>query len=104
MTMADAHIAARRSKRIPKIVAPVDCIDLIGWFWDIRSFIGGVDNPDPVTMREIRDWQDHSYIIMDKWQRDAVFEMDRALRRGYMNSVKFHMKRHAGRSKGKTDG
>lgn len=64
---------------------------LIGYFNNIRSFAGVIDNP--ITMAAIKDWQDHTHVNLDKWERDAVFAMDAALRRSYADVVKYHAQR-----------
>lgn len=67
---------------------PANHIHLVKYFWDIRSQAGIVDNI--VSMSTIRDWQDHTGITLERWERDAVFEMDRAFRSAHYNVVKYH--------------
>lgn len=58
------------------------------YFSAIRQFAGGIDNV--LTMDHIEQWQRHSGIVLLRWERDAVFGMDRSYRQGYNYAVKFH--------------
>lgn len=53
------------------------------------------DIEKPITMDIIRGWQDHTYVKLDRWERDGIFVMDAALRRSYHDVVKFHAQRDA---------
>lgn len=97
--MADSYELRGWSNRVPKITVPMESAHLVEQFWDVRAFIGGLDESRPMNITDIEMWQRHSNYVLEHWERNALFEMDRALRRGYNNSVKFHMKRHAGKKK-----
>lgn len=97
--MADSYELRGWSNRVPVIRPPIESSHLIEQFWAVRAFIGGIDAERPMNMSDIEMWQRHSHYALEDWERKALFEMDRALRRGYHNSVKFHMKRHAGKKK-----
>lgn len=71
---------------------------MIAYFWEIRETIGFVDSR-PANMNDITLWQSHSNVTLDKWERDAIFAMDRGLRQGYANSVKFGNEREQSKVK-----
>lgn len=50
-----------------------------------------IDNP--LNMAIITDWQSHSHVRLERWERDCLFAMDRAFRRSYNDVVAFHAKR-----------
>lgn len=74
--------------KVPDLTPPFRCRGLIAYFNDIRSRVGVIDNP--MTMAAIRDWQEHTGIVLDRWERDCMFAMDRALRHSYGEVVKYH--------------
>ena len=76
---------------IPEIKPPRNCVGLIAYFNELRSFCGSIDNV--MDMGIIEKWQRHSGIVLSHWEREAMFSMDRALRRSYSDVIKFHAKR-----------
>jgi len=64
---------------------------LIQYFNSARSFAGVIDNP--LTMSVLEEWQRHTYVTLDRWERECLFAMDRALRRSYSDVVKYHGER-----------
>lgn len=64
---------------------------MVQYFNDARSFAGIIDNP--MTMDTLQGWQEHTGIILERWERDCLFAMDRAFRRAYNDVVKYHAKR-----------
>lgn len=72
---------------------PFRCADLIGAFYDIRSFAGVIDNP--VTMTMIKEWQEHTDMTLKKWERNCIFAMDRAFRLAHSDVLKYHAERDA---------
>ena len=67
---------------------PAHAGGLIQYFSNIRSFIGDVEKP--MTMGVIDDWQRHTYVNLERWERECLFAMDRALRHAYTGVVKYH--------------
>lgn len=82
---------AGAGKDIKEVLPPPDFSHYLDWFWEVRDLCGGVDNP--IRMGIIEEWQRHSGIALQRWERDALFAMDRAFRRGYSDVLKWHMKR-----------
>ena len=76
---------------VPIIKPPVRATSLIAYFNELREFCGSID--DVLTMDIIEQWQRHSYVRLDKWERDCMFAMDRVLRHSYSDVLKFHAKR-----------
>jgi len=64
---------------------------LVEWFWNIRGFCGSYENV--MTPDIVRQWQDHEYITLEKWERDCIFGMDRAFRHAYSDVILWHGKR-----------
>lgn len=52
-----------------------------------------VDNP--ITMAVIKDWEEHTYVKLERWERECIFAMDRAFRRAYSDVLKYHSDRDA---------
>ena len=50
-------------------------------------------------MAIIEDWQRHTYVTLERWERECLFAMDRALRRSYSDVVKYHAERKPIKSK-----
>lgn len=91
LTRAQFLEYARQGSKVPDLTAPFRCLGLIGYYNNIRSFAGVIDNP--VTMSVILDWQKHTNVSLEKWERDSIFAMDAALRRSYADVVKYHAQR-----------
>lgn len=51
------------------------------------------DIEKPINMADIENWQRHRAITLERWERDCMFVMDRALRHSYADVVKWHSKR-----------
>lgn len=51
------------------------------------------DIEQPINMSDIENWQRHRSITLERWERDCMFIMDRALRHSYADVVKWHSKR-----------
>jgi len=81
----------RKGDKVPDIKPPFDCMGLIQYFNSARSFAGVIDNP--LTMSVLEEWQRHTYVTLDRWERECLFAMDRALRRSYSDVVKYHADR-----------
>lgn len=64
---------------------------LAQYFNSLRSFTGVIDNP--MTMGVVKDWQEHTYVRLERWERDCMFAMDRSFRRAYGDVVSFHASR-----------
>lgn len=78
----------RKGDRVPDLNPPSRCIGLIQYYNSARSFAGVIDNP--LTMSVIEEWQRHTYVQLDRWERECLFAMDRALRHAYSEVVKYH--------------
>lgn len=76
---------------VPDLSPPYNCIGIIEYFNNARSFAGVIDNP--LTMDIIDGWERHTYIKLERWERECLFAMDRALRRSYSDVVKYHAER-----------
>lgn len=50
--------------------------------------VGDVEKP--IRMSDIEDWQRHTYIKLERWERECVFLMDAAFRRAYSDVVRYH--------------
>jgi len=81
----------KKGDRVPDLRVPSQCQGLIQYYNNARSFAGVIDNP--LTMSVIKDWQDHTYVSLDRWERECLFAMDRALRRSYSDVLKYHATR-----------
>lgn len=64
---------------------------MIQYFNDARSFAGVIDNP--MDMSVLEGWQRHTGVVLERWERDCLFHMDRALRRSYSDVIKYHAQR-----------
>lgn len=91
MTRAEYLRHAHAGHKVPDLTIPYRCNGLIQYFHNVRSFAGVIDNP--ITMSVIKDWQDHTYVTLQRWERDCIFAMDRAFRRAYNDVVKYHSTR-----------
>lgn len=80
-----------RRSLIPDLRFDHDCAAVSDYFFEARRLIDGIDNV--LTMDHIEQWQKHSGIVLLRWEREAVFAMDRAYRQGYRSAVEFHHKR-----------
>jgi hypothetical protein len=76
---------------VPVIDCPVDHRVMVSRFNELRAFVGDIDKP--LNMGVVLDWQMHSGIKLERWERDCMFSMCRALRHAYSDVLKFHMKR-----------
>ncbi len=76
---------------VPSVDVPVDLIQYIGFFWEIRGFVG--DPESPMTPRHIAEWSSHTYNTLQKFERDFMFSMDRAFRHERAEVVEFHTNR-----------
>lgn len=85
------HEFAGMHEEVPDLTPEPICRALTEYFYDIRRFCDTIDNK--MTMAHIEQWQRHSYVVLRRWEREAMFVMDAALRRGYSSAVKFHAKR-----------
>lgn len=85
------HEFAGMEDEVPELNPEPVCRALVAYFYDVRRFCGIIDNT--MTMDHIEQWQRHTYVILRRWEREAMFVMDSALRRGYSSAVKFHAKR-----------
>ena len=88
LTKADLWVYTHREAEIPDTDVPIDLMQYMGFFWEIRGFVG---DPDlPMTPRHIAEWSQHSYNNMQKFEREFMFDMDRAFRHERAEVVKFH--------------
>lgn len=92
----------RAAHKVPNLDPPQRIAPMIQYFNDARSFAGVIDNP--MTMDVIDGWQRHTGVTLDRWERDCLFAMDRALRRSYSDVLKYHAEWDAGRAKAKKRG
>ena len=69
----------------------IDYMQYLGWFWDAREFCGSYENV--MTPDLLNQWQGHSYTVLQRWERDLIFGMDRAFRHAYSDVLQYHMKR-----------
>jgi len=93
MTRAEFLRHARQPGKIPDLTMPSRCAGLIQYFYAIRNLTGIIDNP--LTMAVIKDWQEHTYVELERWERECIFAMDRAFRRSYSDVLKYHAERDA---------
>lgn len=91
MSRADLMKYTNQGGNIPEVDIPFDGLEYYHSFWDIRDMIGDPDKP--VNMSAIREWQDHTYRKLDKFERDFIFKMDRAFRHSRIEVLKYHEKR-----------
>lgn len=91
MTRAEYLRHAHAHKKIPSMDYPAKYSGLIGYFNAIRQLAGITDNP--ITMATIKDWQSHSCVELERWERDCIFAMDRAFRRACSDVIKYHAAR-----------
>ena len=91
MTRAEYLKYAKQAAKIPDLNPPARCVGLIQYFNSARSFAGVIDNP--LTMSVIEEWQRHTYVTLERWERECIFAMDRALRRSYSDVLKYHASR-----------
>lgn len=61
------------------------------YYNSIRSLMESSEKP--ITMAVIKDWQEHTYVLLERWERDVIFAMDRAFRRAYADVLRFHSER-----------
>lgn len=99
MTRAEFAKYRHAAHIVPDLEPNARCIGLISYFNNIRSFAGVVDNP--LTMDIIEGWQRHTYVTLNRWERDCMFAMDRAFRHAYGNVLKYHADRPQVGVKGK---
>lgn len=76
---------------IPESSLSIDYVDRLNQFFEIRNICGSVENP--VTLDIIKQWESHSYVTFQKWERDAILHMDRTLRHAHGEVVKYHSTR-----------
>lgn len=81
----------KKGNLVPDTKPPSRCSGLIQYYNNARSFAGVIDNP--LTMSVIKDWQEHTYVSLDRWERECLFAMDRALRRSYSDVLRYHASR-----------
>lgn len=81
----------KKGNLVPDTKPPSRCQGLIQYYNNARSFAGVIDNP--LTMSVIKDWQEHTYVSLDRWERECLFAMDRALRRSYSDVLRYHASR-----------
>ncbi len=91
MSKADLLKYIHSSEPIPEVDIPIEGVEYWHNFWDIRNLVG--DPEKPVTFAIIDDWQRHTYNVMQKYERDFIFAMDRAFRHGRIEMLKYHAKR-----------
>ncbi len=60
-------------------------------FWSIRGICGAEENP--ITPDILDQWCRHDYCDFERWERQALFDMDKALRQSSGEVVKFHSER-----------
>lgn len=97
MTRAEFLRHVRQPGKIPDLTMPSRCAGLIQYFYAVRNLAGVIDNP--LTMRVVRDLEDHSDVRFAKWERECLFAMDRAFRRSYSDVLKYHAERDAAKNK-----
>lgn len=61
---------------------------LVQYFHAIRAAIGDPDKS--IRMSDIEDWQRHTYVTLERWERECLFRMDGAFRRAYGAVVRYH--------------
>lgn len=88
ISKADIYRYRRAAGRIPDLSPPLRGIGLIQYFNNIRGIIGDPDKP--IRMADFEDWQRHTYITLDRWERECLFQMDAAFRRAYGGVLKYH--------------
>lgn len=66
-------------------------LGLIQYFNNLRAFTGVIDNP--MNMSIVLDWQKHTHINLERWERECLFAMDRAFRRSYSEVLSYHVGR-----------
>lgn len=81
----------RKGSKVPDTSQPMRCSGLIAYYNSARSFAGVIDNP--LSMSVIEEWQRHTYVSLERWERECLFAMDRALRRAYSDVVRYHGER-----------
>lgn len=91
MTRAEFLRHAHAAHKIPDLAPPRHLTGVLQYFNNIRSFAGVTDNP--ITMGVIKDWQDHTYVQLERWERECIFAMDRAFRRACADVLKYHSSR-----------
>lgn len=74
---------------------------MVGYFTDIRSQAGYIDTP--LNMSIIEGWQRHTGVVLERWERDCIFLMDRVARRSYNDVVKYHAEYDRQRAAAKAD-
>lgn len=77
--------------RVPDLEPGLRIIGLVGYFNALRSLAGVIDNS--LTMSIIEDWQRHTYVRLERWERECIFAMDRAFRQSYGAVLKWHAER-----------
>lgn len=80
-----------REDQIPVSVLPIEHVERLQQFFDIRSICGSIENP--VTPDIIRQWESHSYVTFQKWERDVILHCDRSLRHAHGEVLKYHANR-----------
>lgn len=63
---------------LPQLTSPDGFEHVIAWFWELRSFCNGHENP--VTPSMIKDWRDLQGVLISPWEADTLFRMDRVFR------------------------
>ena len=91
MTRAEFLRYARKPHMIPDMTMPYRISGLVSYFWDCRKFAGVVDNP--LNMEILTGWEKHTYITLERWERECMFMMDSAMRRAYGEAMRYHMER-----------
>lgn len=51
------------------------------------------DYEKPMTMDIVEGWQRHREFRLEKWEREAMFAMDRAFRRSVGEVLQYHARR-----------
>lgn len=82
-----------RGDQIPELFLNPDYQHYLDVFWEIRSMCG--DSETPIRPSLIFEWQSHTYQVLQKWERDLVFDLDRAFRQSRAEVLEFHSKRKA---------
>lgn len=91
LTKAQLYTHRKAQNRIPKPKLRVECLQFVEWFWDARAFCGNYENV--LTPSILAQWQSHSYVELERWERDVLFGMDRAFRHAYSGVLQYHMRR-----------
>lgn len=99
------ELMERARRPVPDLVTngcPDDLIGLVAYFNELRSFTG--DYEKPLTMDIVEGWQRHREFRLVKWEREALFAMDRAFRRSVADVIQMGNERDLARQKLKGKG